>query len=357
MGINTMKKELLQTSESILRRRNKINKVTIGVFVFIVTITILAKLIYGIMLDLGLGVDHLTNKANPNLLHQSFWLDKEIIRIATLTKNGKLVNEVLYIMVSHHPNFLWTFTQFTWITTIIILLFLVFRFFKYEERLPKWLSWIMTQRTLSLLAMYEIIVGVIFWSTMFSNKENFFIPKLYIFEFLITIFAHTVIPVIFVLYWIIHLLRDKDASLLKEGFVLKGMIFPVIYMFYYMLISQIWMDPYDLVYLHSNMGGNIWKLLLGLFLIWVLLGLMTLLHNIILLKFNKMYDPEYDYEVIKWRNHKIEKIKRGVRIKFINNRNIERELQKIQVNKEMKNKKIVEKKKRIQLKFMKKNKK
>ena len=318
--MNTQTLTLRHNKEIARKRKNRINKITIGLFITIIVVAIAMKIVDGALQDFGYGVDDLMTKAigskwtTHNTFHPDFWLNKDVIIQA-----GVKANHSLNSMVMHHPNFLWLFTQFTWITTFIILMFLIFRMFKYEDSLPRWLKWIMTQRTLSLVVMYDMIVGVVFWGGMFKTFQDNFVPGLDTLEFIMTVTVHAVIPILILTYSLIYLTRDKNASVLKEFFVLKGMIYPAIYMVYYILVSQVWQDPYGVTNLHTDFWGDIWKLpALGI-LIWILLGVMLLAHNLVLFKFNKLYDPEADREILKRREEKIEKIKRKVARDFYKN--------------------------------------
>ena len=324
------KHDQLLTSELVLKRKNKINKITIGLFIFIIVASIIIKIVDGALQDFGFGIDELMSKATKgtwshhSTFHTSFWLDSRIVAQAK-----DPLNTTLNSMVLHHPNFLWLFTQFTWITTIIILLFLIFRLFKYEQSLPRWLRWIMTQRTLSLIVMYDMIVGVVFWSSMFKTFQDAFVPGLSILEFIMTVLVHAVIPLLILAYSVIYLTHDKDASALKEMFVLKGMIYPTIYFAYYILVSQVWQDPYGVTDFHNNFVGNLWKIPAAGILIWIMLGIMLLIHNNILFKYNKLYDPENDFEIIKRREDKIAKIKRKVANKYARSWANEKDLESI----------------------------
>ncbi len=333
----TLKKNNTQTEtqEVILKRKNKLNKIVIAIFIVIIILTILMKVVDGALQDFGFGIDDMrTSGGTGQTFTRSFWLDPAIVAEA---KTG--TNHALTSMVNHHPNFLWMLTQFTWITTFLILAFLIFRIFKFDSTLPRWLKWIMTQRTLSLIVMYDIIVGVVFWSSMFSSFESAFNPNLKALELTLTIFVHAFIPVFFFLYSAIFLIRDGEASALRHLFVFKGMIYPTVYMFYYLLVAVVWSDPYAITDLHNNFVGNIWKLPVALLAIWIMLGIMLLIHNWLLTKFNKLYDPQNDREVIKRRDDKILKIQNKARRKAHREErhNIElKELKEIKKQKERK---------------------
>ena len=167
----------------------------------------------------------------------------------------------------------------------------------------------MSQRTLSLIAMYDSIVCIGFWSSSFGTFTEYFNPNLEILEYFITIFVHGIIPFSILIYSIIFLIKDPKASILKETFVLRGIMYPVIYALYYILIATIWNDPYNISNLKYDFSGHIWKLPVAILLLWIMLGLMLLIHNFILIHFNKKYDPRNDYEVIRQRDAKIEKIR------------------------------------------------
>lgn len=296
------------TSELKMVKRRKRNKIFLGIFLFIALVTVALKVVDEILLDLGL---------HGGSFHLGFWNDDNFRKEAyggagTADDNISMVKQI-----ERHPNFFWPLTQFTWITTFIIILFMVFRFFKYDQRsLPRWIKWIMTQRTISLLAMYDFIVGAIFWSSMFKGFANAFNDDLYWLEFIDTVLVHSVIPILTASYSIIYLLRDKRASILKEMFVVKGMIYPTLYIIYYVLIAVIWTDPYPISDLHNNFIGHIWKLPIALIGIYSLLGFMIMFHNWALLRYNKSYNPKKDYEIIMRKELKIEKIQRKLIRKY-----------------------------------------
>ena len=325
-----------------LRKKSLINKIVLSIFVFIAVSTLIMKIVDGILIDYGFGIDKLMHEnwnnyrggsyqfihdwddpKNINNFHKNFWENSDIVYLAKMTINpnsniafGSKGNEwaipALHDMVSRHPNTFWIFTQFTWITTIIIILFLILRLFKYETIIPSWLKWVMSQRTLSLIAMYATIVAIGYWAGMFYRFADSFNPELEILEYVITIIVHAVIPFSILVYSIIFLIKDSKASILKETFVLKGIMYPIYYALYYVLIATTWNDPYSVSNLKYNFNGEIWKIILALFILWIMLGIMLLIHNYVLINFNKKYDPRNDYEVIRRRNYKIEKIQKRV---------------------------------------------
>lgn len=328
------------TNELRQRRINVLNKIILGAFLFIAIGVFLMRIVDGILIDYGFGVDKLMhenwsnyknmgytfihdwdNPSNINVFHKDFWNDSDVVFLAKQTKNvgshiaiGSKGNgwaiPALHNMVARHPNTFWMLTQFTWLTTIIVVIFLTLRLFEFESRVPSWLRWVMSQRTLSLVSMYDTIVCVGYWSAMFSTFTDTFTPGLEILEYFITIIVHGVIPVAILTYSFIYLIKDKKASILKETFVLRGIMYPFIYALYYILIATIWNDPYTISNLKYNFDENIWKLPLALLVLWIMLGLFLLLHNFVLIHFNKKYDPRNDYEVIRRRDAKIEKLKR-----------------------------------------------
>ena len=287
-------KDIFITSEIMNNKKRSRNKIFITSFLSLILITIILKSVDNIMLDLGY---------KDGQIHLGFWNNPTWV---------SATDKPTMAMVARHPNFLWPMTQFTWITTAILTLLLIFRFFKYDqETLPRWIKWIMTQRTLSLLTMNDMIVGVVFWASMFNGFQDKFNPDLKSLELTITVLVHAIIPLITLSYSLIYLLRDKKASILKEGFVFKGMMYPFIYVAYYILISVIWIDPYPITNLHENLTGDLWKLPLAILGIYVLLGFMILIHNL-LIKYNRNYNYKNDYEINNRRKKRIEKIQRKV---------------------------------------------
>jgi len=74
---------------------------------------------------------------------------------------------------------------------------------------------------------------------MFNSFKDSFTPGLEGLEFTITILVHGVINIMLLIYSLIYLTNDAKASVLKEMFVLKGILYPFIYTLYYILISVI----------------------------------------------------------------------------------------------------------------------
>lgn len=360
-----MTNELIYTKEINIRiRKNRINKLILGVLLFITLSAFALKIIDGIMLDLGYGVDEqldniykyalISHKFDSsswfkeldalhkapggfkiNSFHLSFWSNTSIAQMAsdkTIYLNGKPMTmfKPLIMMLDHHPSSIWLLTQFTWITTIIIALFLVFRFFKYTDTLPKWLKWIMTQRTLSLVTIYSSIVGIVFWIGMFNDFDKAFNGSLKALELMITIIVHAIIPVLMIIYSIVYLVKDKHASALRESLILKSLLYPTLYIVWYLLLTIIWYDPYAITTMHDslmktangqtlsghNWWSELWKLGVVMIGMWMLIGIMILTHNLLLLKFNKNYNPKKDYETIQLKKRKIEKIKNKITRKY-----------------------------------------
>ena len=359
-----MKKKIKNILETYWKREKIVNKLLIGLFLFVVILAFTLKIIDSILIDLGYGVDKQLDKvynfakANGKFdnsewfkelkqlheakggfqihtFHLSFWSHSVVTKLSrdyTIYENGRpmAIFKPLISMMNHHPSSIWMLTQFTWITTIIILLFLIFRFFNYEDKLPKWLNWIMTQRTLSLVSIYSLIVGIVFWSAMFKNFNASFNGELRTLELIITIIVHAFIPLLMVNYSFIYLIRNKKASILTESIIFKSMLYPILYMFWYILLTLVWFDPYEVTTMHDSLikvqgGGTlsghswwseIWKLVVGLLILWIMIGVMILIHNLTLLKFNKTYDPKNDFEIIALRQRKTKKIQNAVNRKY-----------------------------------------
>jgi len=279
--------------KELLLNESKKNKWILGSFLAFIFITIFLKVIDGLLLDFGFY---------EGKFHIGFFKDPNWVKLPS----GE-IDPVKEKMLIRHPNVAWLFTQFTWITTFVVFIIIFFRFFKYDNDTPKWLKWTMSQRTLSQVTMYDAIVCVVFWSAMFKNFNSSFNPSLRAFEQTITIFVHAIIPIFTITYSVIYLLKDHKASFLKEGFILRGMIYPTIYSIYYVGISVGWEDPYEISNLNSNFTGEIWKFPIALLGIYVLLVIMLLIHNYMLLKFNVHYDPKNDYEIKRRKEIKVQK--------------------------------------------------
>lgn len=227
------------------------------------------------------------------------------------------MDEATIDALKKRPLFLWMFTQFTWLTATVMIVFLLFRFYAFDDRVPKWLRWIRSQRTLSIIMIYEIIVLVIFWSTLSVSQIKNITGFLRIWEIGITIMVHAVLPILFTIYGVIFLIKDKKASLLREGFVLKGMLWPMIYCVYYVIVALTWHDPYPLTDFSNDFINSLFKMLGAILSIYVLIGLMMIGHNFILLRYNKTYNPVHDYDALEQREYIIEKITKKAGRKFI----------------------------------------
>lgn len=288
-------------------KTDKRNKIFLGLFLAFALITLACKLIDGILLDLGL---------RDGTLHPGFWTDPNWIPAKTDSAYHSSLSSEL-----RHPNTFWFLTQFTWITTIMIILFISVRLFMYSGGTPKWLRWVMTQRTLSWVATFDIIVGVLFWSSMFKGFSSSFNQDLKAFEITYTIFVHAIIPILITVYAFIYLIKDKKASLLRTKFIWKGMIYISVYISLYLILTIVWNDPYPITNMHEGLvnGGwgkwasELWKLPVILFAIYTILGCMFITHNFVLVKFNKKYDHERDYEAGLIKKAEIEKYQKQVR--------------------------------------------
>ena len=146
-----------------------------------------------------------------------------------------------------------------------------------------------------------------------------------------------------IIYVEVYTVEDKKVSILKEAFILKGMIYPIVYFLYYLLLTGVWSDPYDITQMHKSLitvvsGSNsttlsghkwiseLWKLAIVIVGMWIMMGIMILIHNLTLLKFNKTYDPKRDYEILSRREQKVEKIKAKVVRACAKNQNMEFDL-------------------------------
>lgn len=309
-----MKFDEYLTDEITLRNRQIRNKTTLGVFLFVCISALIMKLIDGFLLDLGF---------RHGELHTNFWDAKNVTNWIPQDINNKYYKSSIET-VAHHPNTIWFLTQFTWLTTIIIILFLTIRFLQIGDIVPKWMRWIMTQRTLALVTMYDFVVAIIFWTTLASKFQESFEPDLFAFEILITVLVHAFIPFLIITYSIIFLIQNDRASLLKESFVIKGMIFPICYCFFYIIGTIIWDDPYPVTSMHKQLingdfslwAEELWKLPVALLIVYSCLGFLTMMHNIMLLKLNKSYRVENDYEAKERKERKVEKIKNKVATEF-----------------------------------------
>lgn len=274
-------------------KKERINKTFLVIFLTIVVGTLLMKFGVGIMKDLGMFYGKITLD----------WLEK-------VPEDPKLIDEY-YSWVSKHPNFVWMFTQFTWLTTFLLSLFLFIRLYRYKKDIPIWFKWITTQRTLSLITVYESLVGVLFWPTVFikGSTIDWSVPLATV-EFLNTFLVHAIIPIILIIYSIIYTVNDKDASLLRKSFVFKGMQYPLMYAVYYVIVSYAWHDPYPLTNFKENPSQSFLSIPLALMTIYFLIGVFMVIHNLLLLKYNTFYDGDNDYDLSYWKEMMKDKIRR-----------------------------------------------
>lgn len=356
----------LITREILTRRQNLINKIIIGSFLSLIIITILMKMITSMLEDCGLhnGKFHFGFKSDPvsafsneyanwiklniDSINQSLAITNPLIQIYDTMDNATLISIVgadknmnqwyLFLQdnndindfITRSPNFLWMFTQFTWLTTATIGIFFTFRLFKFEDSVPHWLKWVMRQKSLALMAMYDAVVGIIFWAALAPTLMTDLAGDLLIPNLISTILVHAVIPVGVLIYYFWFVITDKKASRLNETFALKGLILPGLYVIYYILMTIIWADPYGISTMHeslttdpvthytySHLGQNLdwaswakqlWLAPMAVLGIYIILGIITILHNFLLFEFNKHYHPDKDHDALKAREDQLIKI-------------------------------------------------
>lgn len=354
----------LVTKEILTRRQNIRNKIIVGSFLVLILSTILMKMITSMLEDCGLhdGRFHVGYKSDPLTafsVEYAQWIRANIVEIQSILANSNIIidanmsnhelimnvgldettnfwyyflqeNNDIHDFITRSPNFLWMFTQFTWLTTVTIALFFTFRLFKYEDTVPSWLKWIMRQRTLALVAMYDAVVGIIFWTALAPTLVHDLAGDLFVPNMISTILVHAVIPVGVVTYYFIFVITDKKASRLTESFALKGLILPGFYVGYYILMTILWADPYGVSSMHealtvdpvthytySHLGQDLdwaawakqlWMAPAALLGIYIILGIITVTHNFLLFNLNKHYDPQKDHDAIKLKEKKLAKI-------------------------------------------------
>lgn len=284
------------------------NKMFLGFFLTFCIVTLICKIVDGILLDIGL---------RGGKVHIGFWTDPHWL-------DGLQPDSPAYIAAKaaedHHPNTIWFITQFTWITTILIILFLSVRLFKYDGKTPRWLKWIMTQRTLSWVAAFDTVVAIIFWTSMFNNFSKNFSGDLREFEIMYTIFVHAIIPFLILLYSVIYLLFDKKASILRIKFIWKGMIYVFSYMSLYLILTIVWGDPYPITNMHKSLikdgwlgwAKELWKILVAVISVYFILGVMFIIHNFVLINFSKNYIAIEDHESLLNKDDLIQEYKNQV---------------------------------------------
>lgn len=282
------------------QRRTKLNKTVLTLFLTIAIVTWLSKLTIGILYDFG-------------YFSGSFefeWWKKYIF------EGIKPTDLATIDALKKRPQFLWMLTQFTWLTTTVMIVFLFFRFYAFDEKVPKWLRWIRSQRTLSIIMIYELVVLILFWTALSVSRIQSITGALKLWETIVTIMVHAVLPTLFTIYAIIFLTNDRHASLLREDFVLKGMLWPIIYALYYIVVALTWNDPYPL----TNFGQNFWpsfgRVIGALFCTYALIGLMMIGHNFILLRYNSQYRPTHDTDALTNRDFILAKIAKKAGKKF-----------------------------------------
>jgi hypothetical protein len=73
-------------------------------------------------------------------------------------------------------------------------------------------------------------------------------------EMVVALTVHAAIPLMLLAYSLIYSLFDKNASILREIFLFRGMLYPTIYLLFYLLVAFIWADPYNVTDLQHNIG-------------------------------------------------------------------------------------------------------
>lgn len=318
-------------SHEIRKKKKYIkNKIVLGSFLIFALVILGLKIISGILLDLGLVRDelHIGFWSNPEKAFQkefTEWSTNNTGNFWTFLNDPQNID--IKSIIQYHPSTIWFTTQFTWLTTLIVIVFLVFKFFQFEDLVPRWLKWIMTQRTLSLVTMYELLLGVTYWIAVARHSSISFLDSLWILEFVVSLSVHALIPIGLSVYTLIYLIHDRRASMLRESFAVIGLIFPAIYSCYYLVLTIVWNDPYPVTRMHEKLtigldgqildkanwdawASELWKWPISLIVVYVLLGFMTIFHNLILFKWNKYYNSARDYETIQRKKRKLNSIRR-----------------------------------------------
>lgn len=282
------------------QRRHKFNRKVLALVLIVVVATFTSKLIEGVLIDIGYGVS--------GKINLGWWKDPEILN----SSDAHVV-----FLLNTRPHLFWIFTQFTWLTTLLFLIFLVFRFFEYSDNVPGWLRWFTSPRSATLIAAYELIVGIVFWSALITNFYGDFSPHMFYLQFSNTILVHGIIPVLALFIAILQQTKSERASLFREKYIINGMIFPVIYFLYYIVVSYAWTDPYPLTDFKNNFLISFLVLAGSIIGIYILLGTLMIMQNAILLKYNKSYDPSNDYASLRKRKYELEKARDQARRKFL----------------------------------------
>ncbi|NQZ29179.1 MAG: hypothetical protein HRT98_02230 [Mycoplasmatales bacterium] len=313
-----MKQKLTRTKERIKEipfkptwSKSKKNKILLGSFLFVIFVTIAMKTAVTILWDTGYY---------KGKFHLWYWHTKEVNDVLRASHWGELpfpsniseqTREFAHRALAH-PYFFWSLTQFTWQTTLLLTFILCMRLFMYDDRVPKWLRWTHSQRTLSIVAMYDTIVCIVFWSAIakdFGKTNDSSDGLMNVLIQTSTILVHAVIPACMLIYSIIYLILSNEASRLNKKFLLIGIIYPTLYIIFYLLVSVIWQDPYPVSDLATTGDfKQTWIAFMGLIGILVGMAGMIYVHNWVLFKFNKRYRYEYDYEVATDTEKKLEKL-------------------------------------------------
>ena len=259
-----------------IKKIKKINRIFLILFWILLVSTLILKIIDNTLLDLGFL---------DGSFHLNFWENIKWYKKAFDPINP---NKSMQFMFNCHPNLFWTFTQFTWLITISIFLFISLKILEFNEKnTPKWLKWLMKQKNISLITLYDMTVAVIFWSYMINDFIEEFNKDLFDLELIITILVHLLIPILFLIYSIIYLKNNANSSILKEDFLIQGMILSFAYMLYYVLIAMTWHDPYPITNLNKHFFRDIWFILSILFSTYLSLGFTIICHNWLLKQINK----------------------------------------------------------------------
>ncbi|WP_127942630.1 hypothetical protein [Mycoplasma sp. ATU-Cv-703] len=281
-------------------RQMRANKVFLGCFLFLAIVTFLARFTIAVLLDFGL---------KDGQFYPDWW--KTIISGEQTAAGGPNLEDPYWRQLfDRRPNFLWMMTQFTWLTTLLMIFYLFFRFFGVNRDLPEWLRWIGSQRTLSIVTIYEITIALIYWFSYLSGvRIEVSGARIPVWSFLVTLVVHAFLPFFVTFYSVIFLIQDKSASLLRERFVFKAMTWPIIYAFYYILVALVWKDPYAITDFKGEFYLSLGKMIGALLTIYFLIGVMVIVHNYILVRFNHKYLASHDNDALLHRKQVLARIK------------------------------------------------
>ncbi|MCP4336355.1 MAG: hypothetical protein GY679_00720 [Mycoplasma sp.] len=182
----------------------------------------------------------------------------------------------------------WMFTQFTWWTNILITILQTIRIIIRNKKINnKLLLKLLGRDWYTNWVTYISIVGTLFFAGALSvvvknyihgstHPKNSLPTVLFAQRIIITIFVHLVNPSVYIIVLTIiikeGLLRYKKEELEFKKIVKKvcfGMIYPTIYIIFYIVFALLKYDPYPISQLKEGKGIWVGPFVFIVFVIWL----------------------------------------------------------------------------------------